>query len=331
MSRRARDLLLLFLISLVVRLVAVWPILHPDYMDAVYSYDIAVNLAQGQGLNEPFLWNYMDDPAGIPHPSHLYWMPLPTFLAWMGILLFGQSYRAAQVFFVLLSALLPLVSYWVAVYATRRRFYGWLAGLLTVFCGYYAIYWGHTDNFAPFALAGSLCLIFAWRAARAKEAGQRWLILALAAGVLAALAHLARADGLLLLVAIAIFDVRWLPSRTGDSNRRPRFDVGHLAWVLLGYILVMLPWLVRNRLAGGTLLTAGGGQTMWMTTYDDLFAYGRDFSLAGYLAWGWSNILRSKLDALWLNLQSMVAVWGMVFLAPLAVIGFWYTPCSWWL
>ena len=133
MSRQHSDWLLLFALSLSLRLVAAVFIPHPGYMDAAYSYDIALNLTRGAGLSEPFLWNYLDDPAGLPHPSHLYWMPLPTILAWLGMITFGHTYRAAQVLFVVLSALLPLVSYWVALQITHRRFYGWLAGLLTIF------------------------------------------------------------------------------------------------------------------------------------------------------------------------------------------------------
>jgi hypothetical protein len=96
-----------------------------------------------------------------------------------------------------------------------------------------------------------------------------------------------------------------------------------LIFVILGYLLVMLPWFARNWAVSGAPLPAAGAQTMWLTTYDDLFSYGRDLSPQTYLAWGWANILRSKLDALWLNTQTAAAVWGMVFLVPLALIGGW--------
>ena len=169
MGKRTKDLSLLFAVSLIVRLLVIIPVRQPGYMDAAYSYDIALNLARGQGFVEPFLWNYLDNPADLSHPSHLYWMPLPTVVAWVGLLVLGPSYRAAQVPFAILSALLPLASYWVAVETTGRRRDGWLAGLLTVFSGFYVLYWAHTDNFALFALAGSLSLVAAWQAGRARE------------------------------------------------------------------------------------------------------------------------------------------------------------------
>ena len=76
-----RDCVLLFFLALLVRLLIAFPIHQPGYMDAAYSYDIALNLVRGQGFVEPFLWNYLDDPAGLPHPSHLYWMPLTSILS----------------------------------------------------------------------------------------------------------------------------------------------------------------------------------------------------------------------------------------------------------
>jgi hypothetical protein len=377
MNEQTRDLWFLLAISLIVRLLTIIPVEQPGYMDAAYSYDIALNLAHGHGFVEPFLWNYLDNPAGLPHPSHLYWMPLPTMLAWIGLTLLGQTYRAAQVPFAILSALLPLASYWVAVQTTGRRRHGWLAGLLTLFSGFYVLYWGHTDNFTPFALAGSLSLVAAWRAGRAREkqlraegylsrlsrAGREGLSAGgwgLGAGALAGLAHLSRADGPLLLIAIGIVwgkslisNLPWptrqpalpapvgaaqvaraspgpvsVPGRSGPGGRQSPANERGLAirnflLLILGYTLVMLPWFVRNWMVAGTPLPTIGAKTIWLTTYDDLFSYGRELSLQTYLAWGWGNILRSKLDALWLNTQTVLAVFCMIFLTPLVLVGWW--------
>jgi hypothetical protein len=332
MKRPARDYVLLFVLALLIRLLTALFIHQPGYMDAAYSYDIALNLVRGQGFAEPFLWNYLDDPAGLPHPSHLYWMPLPTLLAWVGLMILGESYRSAQISFAITAALLPLVSYWVAVQTIGCRRHGWLAGLLTIFSGFYVPFWSHTDNFAPFALVGSVSLIAAWQAGRAREKGTSAVGWALAAGGLVGLAHLSRADGLLLLVAIAISNIKYQISKdkSPPSARRTSFVIGHLSFdiynlifVIFGYALVMLPWFIRNWTVSDTLLPTAGTQTMWLTTYDDLFSYGRELSPQTYLAWGWANILRSKLTALWLNTQTVLAVWCMVFLVPLVPIGWW--------
>jgi hypothetical protein len=85
----------------------------------------------------------------------------------------------------------------------------------------------------------------------------------------------------------------------------------------------MSPWLVHNWTTTGRLLSIAGAKSLFLTNYDDLYGLGKTLDLSTYLSWGVGNILSSKLDALWVNLQTLVAVVGMIVLAPLAVIGFW--------
>lgn len=54
-----------------------------------------------------------------------------------------------------------------------------------------------------------------------------------------------------------------------------------------------------------------GTQTIFLTTYNDIFSYGRSFDLASYLDWGLANILRSKADAASLGIQTFIAVTGL--------------------
>ncbi|MEA3342192.1 MAG: hypothetical protein U9R15_19680, partial [Chloroflexota bacterium] len=49
--------------------------------------------------------------------------------------------------------------------------------------------------------------------------------------------------------------------------------------------------------------------------------YQCDLSLRSYLAWGWPNILQSKLFALWTNFQRLLAEDFMVFLLPFSIVG----------
>jgi hypothetical protein len=48
----------------------------PGYMDADYYFVGGVQLANGKGFSEPYIWNYLDNPSGLPHPSHTYWIHL---------------------------------------------------------------------------------------------------------------------------------------------------------------------------------------------------------------------------------------------------------------
>ncbi len=72
--------------------------------------DVPALLAQGYGFSEKIIWQYLDDPQGIPTPSHTYWMPLTSILAAAGYAI-QDNFRAAQIPFWLLSGFLPLLSY----------------------------------------------------------------------------------------------------------------------------------------------------------------------------------------------------------------------------
>ncbi|MEW5719877.1 MAG: hypothetical protein AB1817_14710, partial [Chloroflexota bacterium] len=147
-----RTYVSLFFITLIFRIATALPLTYAGYMDASYAMHIAENLARGRGFVEEVLWNYLDNPAGLPHPSNLYWMPLPSILIAPFFALFGASYRVAQIPFVVLSSLLPLFTFYLTRKFFARDDYAWIAALFTAFSGFYTIYWVSPDNFTPFAL-----------------------------------------------------------------------------------------------------------------------------------------------------------------------------------
>ncbi len=294
-----RDLLFLFTISLALRLTTAAFISRPGYMDTAYYAAGARLLAQGNGFAEPFLWHYLDDPASLPHPGFLYWMPLPSILA---APFAGGSFFVMQLPFAVLSATLPLVSYHLACKSTGSRRNGWLAGLITLFSGFFFPYWTLPETFAPFALLGSLSL---WLAGAELGLGGQFLL-----GLLVGLAHLTRADGVLLLL-VAILGLPLL--------RRPVLP-GAFA-ILAGYLVAMAPWFLRNMLTTGSPLSPVGVATIWLTDYDDLFCYRCILSPHTYLSWGWANIIRSKLWAATLNLERFLAEGCLIFLFPFVPAG----------
>ena len=322
------DYLLLLALALLVRLLAAWPQQQPNYMDAAYSYVNAVNLAQGRGFVEDFVWNYLDDPAPPPRPSHLYWMPLTSLLAWLGMLIGGVSYRAAQVPFIIVSAWLAPISYGTTFALTGQRRLSWLAGLLAIFSGFYFPFWTAIDNFTPFAVAGSLALLAAWRGLETQnpKSETRSLLWFFGAGLWVGLAHLARADGPLLLIAIILtYLIRlYHASPTTSHLLRPMsYALRAMFCLTSGYLLLMSPWFIRNWLATGAFLPVAGSQTMWLTHYNDLFSYGRRLSVQTFLAQGVGSIIQGRWWVLQTNLQTALAVWGMIFLTPLALAGGW--------
>jgi hypothetical protein len=323
-----RAYLLLFALTLVLRIVTALPLQQAGYMDASYAIHVAENLVRGKGFTEEVLWNFLDRPAGLPHPSNLYWMPLPSLLIAPLFVLFGVSYRVAQIPFILLSSFLPLFAFYLSRKIFPRDDYAWAAAMFTAFSGFYTIYWISPDNFTSFGLTASLCLYLIARGMENMGRGQartsaegissnRATLYFFAAGALAALSHLSRADGLLLLAIAPIALLAQKPLRP------PRQFLLLTFYFFLVYFLLMSPWFARNYLAVGTPLPSAGTKTLWLTNYDELFRYADDLTPARYLAWGVGAILESKLFAAVRNL--FIVVFGdlQLFLAPFAIIGLW--------
>lgn len=315
-----RDWLLIALIGLLLQGVWALQMEMPSYMDAYYYTTNGQRLAEGFGFTEEIVWQYLDQPQGLPAPSHTYWMPLPSIVAAAGYTIFG-GFRGAQFFFWLLAGLLPLLTYAVSLQFTGARWQVWAACLFTATGGYYSRFLNQPSTFALFAWMGGVCLLFlAWGCVRQKW--YWWLL----AGITAGLAHLTRADGVLLLVAggwVWLFFVRdWWRARkeTAVPWHTPLLAIGLL---VAGYLLVMTGWFIHSWLVTGRPLSAAGTQTVFLTTYDDIFAYGRYFDLAHYLSWGWGNIIQSKLTGLSLAVQSFIAVNGLVFLFPFVLLAWW--------
>ena len=80
-----RHYLILFIVGLLVPFGISRFQSMPGYMDADYYFVGGMQLAEGKGFTEPYLWNYLDDPSGLPHPSHTYWMPLASIVSAIGM------------------------------------------------------------------------------------------------------------------------------------------------------------------------------------------------------------------------------------------------------
>lgn len=308
---QAKDLLLLFFVGLAVQLLAAWPIRQPGTMDSHYYYLGGQSLLKYHAFIEPVIWNYLNNPPVLPAPSHLYWMPLPSILSALSQALFGPSFRAAQAPFILLAACLPILTYLTGWQLSQNRRHALVAGFLGVFSGFFLPYWSLPETFAPFAITGALALYF--QGIGFKTGQGRWLLLA---GAASGLGHLCRADGALLLLT-GLFLALFLKPR--------RSVLLSFSLLLAGYLAVMAFWFIRNLNVAGSLLPAAGVETIFMRNYDELYSYGTQLDWNHYWSWGVGNILMSKLQAAWTNLQTFIGVNNLVFLTPLSLVGFWKT------
>ncbi|HEX5838729.1 MAG TPA: hypothetical protein VFY26_12930, partial [Anaerolineales bacterium] len=315
-----RHYLILFIIGLLVPFGISRFQSLPGYMDADYYFVGGVQLAEGQGFSEPYLWNYLDDPQGLPHPSHTYWMPLASIVSASGMWISGQSsYAAGRAAFILLSALVPLVTAALAFDVSRQTRLAMVSGLLSIFPLYYAPFMPVPDNYALYMLFGGTFLLLAPRP-------EKWIPIAL--GALAGLLTLARSDGLLWL-GLAGLTVMWKTAANVDHSKavvvdwlRRMIPAGLLA--LAGYFIVMGGWHIRNLNLFDSFMTPGGGRLLWLENYNQTFIYPPDaLTREGFLNAGWDAAIEDRLMALSANTGNTFAAQGGIFLFPLILIGLW--------
>ncbi len=313
-----RDYLILFVLALSIALVIVKLQSVPGYMDADYYYAGGQQLASGHGFNDAFLWNYLDHPQGLPHPSNSYWYPLASIIAALGMTLTGKiSFLSARIGFILMAVLAPLVTAALAYRITRRRQLALVAGFLTIFSGYYLPFIVTTDNYGLYMLAGAIYFLLLDKLSVSKS---------ILLGLLAGFFNLARGDGLLwlplTLFAVAILTYRQDPTGSLKNRILPSIKNGFLA--LLGYLLVMGAWFVRNLKVFGALMPPGSGYVLWMTSYNQIFSFTPEvYTFQSWLASGLQEALKVRAMAIWQNLGTAFFAQGMIFLSPLILVGVW--------
>lgn len=325
MSTARRDLPALFALGVAVNALVAAFVTQPGYMDAHYYFGGALRLARGYGLTEPYVWNYFSPLRQLPAPSHLYWMPLTSlvaapFIALAEALAGGPlpnalAFRAAQIPLVLAASALPLLTYGIARTLTGERRHAWAAALLTLFSAFYFPFWANTDSFALFGLCAAGALL-AFHRAKASPRPRRWWFVG---GLLAGLAHLARADGLLVLLCLLLVNAATHPRSQSSISTLPSFF-----FLLAGYLVLMAPWFVRNLLVVGAPLAPNGVRALWLTNYNELFTYyPHQLTPGRYLALGWEHILRDKWDALLVNFGNLAAAQAGIIAFPFFLIGLW--------
>ncbi|MBI5954492.1 MAG: hypothetical protein HY865_22780 [Chloroflexi bacterium] len=305
-----RSYLFLFLIALAVQAVVASLQTIPGYLDADYYFLGGVQLAQGKGFTEPYLWNSLDDPAGLPHPSHGYWLPLASIVSALGMWLTGQqTYAAGRLFFILIAALVPPLTAALSIKFFRTPAFAWTSGLLAVFPVFHLPFLPVPDNYGILMILGGLYFLLADRP-------RPWFWL----GLLAGLMSLARSDGLLWLALTFLF-IFW---RIRDGKQPISAWFQPVALALLGFLLIMGPWYARNLSVFGAPMSPSGSRALWLTVYDETFIYpASQLSLQSWLASGWDAILGVRWWAFTNNIQTVFAAQGHIIVFPFILGGMW--------
>lgn len=276
----------------------------PGYTDADYYYATALRIVNGRGMTEPFLWHYLGDFPSLVHPSHSFWMPLSTWLAAGGMAAAGvTSFWAAKWPFLIFAGLVPVLTAKLTWELTEQQFSSRLAGWLACFSGFYLPYLAVTDSFSPVMALGAVYFVLILK--------EHDFSTALGLGLTCGAIHLARAEGLIW-IGLAGAVLGW------QREGRTRSLLGLLA----GYIFLVGPWMIRNYLVFDSLLGKAGVQTIWLTEYNQLFAYpANQINFQTWWNQGWMEIIRDRWWALKINTQTAFVVQGQIFLWPLLIWG----------
>jgi len=285
----------------VARIASAVVVSQPGYTDAYYFTDVAERLARGGGLSADFVWSPIEANAFVlPVTSHLFWVPLPTVLASIGIALLGAvvgDFRAAQAAVVLVALAIPAITYVAARSYGVAEPFALAAAAIAGFGGAFAPGFVAVDAFAPAAVLGTGFFVAIRSAAAGSVRG------GVLAGVLTGLLYLSRSEG-------ALFGLALLALLGVPRARRAAIAACAVA------LAIGLTWLLRD-------LTAGAGsdvvaRSALLVRYEDFFAFHPAY--LGATDTALSDVIGVRLAALGTNAVTFAFAY-VVVLIPMLVIG----------
>jgi hypothetical protein len=309
---------LVFVASLVVRMVFAAQIVFPKPEDTAYYVGVARNLVEGRGLVSDALWSYATPPLVFPRPAFEVWLPLPTFMAAIPMAILGPTFAASQVSSVLIGSIVPVLAWWLARDIARERGLGpersrWTAlgvGLTS------AVYLPMVLNsalpdstmlFAVIVLLACRLMVGITSDPRGAAVSDGRLI---GLGLLIGLGALTRNETIWLALIWVVMAWR-IRAATATERVRAVAVVGLVA------LVVFAPWAYRDLREFGTPLPGQAlTNALYLTGYD-IFAWNDPPTLARHLALGPWGLVQLRLIGLGHNLINVLMLLGL----PMAAIG----------
>jgi hypothetical protein len=318
----------LYLLALAIRLAAAGELPFPTTEPSAYYLNVAQNLVAGNGLVADAVWSYATPPLEVPKPAFELWLPMSTFVSAAAMQVLGSSFWAAQVGSALLGAAVAPLAWAIGREAGRThgldvRRGGAVAiagGLLAAVLSPLVLSSGVPDSYAPFTvftLAGALLVprVIGVRDGLAEHGGSPRVVAGFALGVAMGLAYLSRQEVVwqgLTVVLMMGWVLRWQP-----PGRRLRQAATHLWPVVVGGLVIVLPWLVRNWLELGSPLPGQAIENMFLVDNEDIFAFRDRPDAASYLDQGLATVLWNPVVAAWDNLVNVIVLQAF----PVGVVG----------
>jgi Dolichyl-phosphate-mannose-protein mannosyltransferase len=320
-----RTPIALFAFALVVRavLVALYP--DPAYPDSYYYVDVARALNAGHGFNVDFIWAFVETggqlPANpqLPIPSNAHWLPLASLIQLPFLVVFGTSPVAGMIPFVIIGATAAPLTWAIARDAGASRAIQVGAGLMTAVPAASTVFMAQPDNFALYQPLGAAAL---WLGARALK-GDRWAFPL--AGLMVGLASMARNDGVLIGLALAIVFLwdRWRAWRSAGA-RLPAIGWGQAVACGALFAIVVAPWWIRQLVVFGSISpSSASGRILWIREITEMNSVTTPATLQTFLGQGLGPLLESRLFGLIAAIGNYVIIVLSFVLTPFLIVGAW--------
>jgi hypothetical protein len=320
MTRREMVLTVVgvFVVSLVARAYFAAQIVFPKPEDTAYYVGVARNMLEGRGLVSDALWSYQTPPLVFPRPAFEVWLPLPTFLAAIPMAIFGLTFPAAQVSSVIIGAVVPVLTWRLALDVAeergldleRSRWIGIGAGLTTAVYLPLLLSSALPDSTMPFAVIVLGACLLMTRLVRDPRGAALTDPRLIALGLLLGLGAMTRNETVWLAIIWAA--MAWFLVHRPASERIRLIGV-----VAVVAAVVFAPWALRNLAVLGSPLPGQAVTNALYLSGFDIFAWNDPPTLARHLAIGPAALIGLRIAGLAHNLFNVLVLLGI----PVSVIG----------
>ena len=255
----------------------------------------------------------------LPRPAFDLWLPLASLVAALPMLMAGPGHVAGQLGGAIVGAFLAPLAWAVAAEAARldgldgrrTRALSITAGLLAAVLGPWLVATAAPDSTVPFTvLAVTAALLISRMLLGGELPGWR---AGLVLGIVLGLTYLARQEVVWLGLTFLVLCLG--PVRRSAVGRRLRASLALLGPVVVGGLLVVVPWLIRQQATFGGSATAQALENMFLLRNEQIFSIHDRPTAGAWLGQGVGAIVAAPLRAMGAQLTDTILV-GAFPVAP---------------
>lgn len=317
----------LYLLALAIRLAAATQLPFPATEPSAWYIGVAANMLAGDGLVSDAVWSYATPPLVAPKPAFELWQPMSAFVSAAGMAVLGQGLWAAQVAGALLGAFVAPLAWAIAREAAavngldprRGSAVALGAGLITAVSAPLILGSVVPDSYMPFTVFTLVAVLLVPRAlgfrAGSPSVAAHGIWPGVGLGLAMGLAYLSRQESIWLGLTVLLM-LLWTVRRRAPGERAGSF-LRRLWPIVVGGLIVVTPWLIRNMVDLGSPFPGQAIENMFLTQNEDIFAFRDRPDASTYLGQGLASVLWNPVAAAWDALFNVISVTAF----PIGLIG----------